>query len=49
MSIEQMHGQYWAECKKHRPEWQGPLRGSYREAREDEFTHYIVQHKRSHK
>jgi hypothetical protein len=39
MSVEQMHGNFWAECKRHRPEWQGPIRSNYGEARDDETEH----------
>jgi hypothetical protein len=39
MAVHQMHGSYWAECYRHRPEWQGPLRDSYQDARDDEINH----------
>lgn len=44
MSVEQMHGQSWAKCHRYHCGWEGPIRSSYWDARDDEATHDKEEH-----
>lgn len=39
--IETMHGHHWAKCNRRNCGWEGPLRSSHWDARDDEVNHRV--------